>query len=85
MNVLSAFIVGFPAPVRLSTTNADSAFVVATKDSPVTNALQFFHASLGSATTDENVVAGIGEPGYSLFSGERPHRVATKIFESAAP
>jgi len=33
MNALSAFIVGFPAPVQLSTTNADSAFVVATKDS----------------------------------------------------
>ncbi len=39
MNVLGgplspAFIVGFPSPVHLSTTNATSAFVVATKDSP---------------------------------------------------
>ncbi|HEU0004778.1 MAG TPA: hypothetical protein VFS12_02200 [Terriglobia bacterium] len=31
MKALSAFIVGYPAPIRLSTTNADGVFVVATK------------------------------------------------------
>ena len=34
-----AFIVGFPSPVQLSTTNATSAFVVATQDPAVTEAL----------------------------------------------
>ena len=39
MNKLSAFIVGFPVPVLLSTTNAPSAFVVVTKEPPVTKGL----------------------------------------------
>ncbi len=33
MKALSAFIVGFPVPVELPTTNAEYTFVVATKDS----------------------------------------------------
>ena len=39
MKALSAFIVGFPVPVELPTTNADYAFVVATQDPAVTEAL----------------------------------------------
>ncbi len=67
MNALPAFIVGFPWPAHLSTTSATSAFVVATKDSPLTHYFLQVHI-IWPATTFR------GDPGDNLV---RIHDVAS--------
>ncbi len=49
MNAISAFIVGFPRPVQLSTINETSGFVVTTKDPlPLTEAYPYVAFALKS-------------------------------------